>query len=63
VTVTDGSGDILINLAGSVLIEEDGSGGVRVTGVRSSVVVSLNFASWNQLDAWLRQVEGLRAVA
>lgn len=24
-------------------------------------VVSLNFASWNQLDGWLRQVEALRA--
>jgi hypothetical protein len=22
-----------------------------------------NFASWNQLDRWLRQVEGLRRVA
>jgi hypothetical protein len=21
----------------------------------------LNFASWNQLDVWLRQVDGLRA--
>jgi hypothetical protein len=26
-------------------------------------VVSLNFASWNQLDGWLPQVEGLRRVA
>jgi len=23
-------------------------------------VASLNFASWNQLDRWLRQVDGLR---
>jgi hypothetical protein len=27
------------------------------------MVVSLNFASWNQLDRWLRQIEGLRRVA
>jgi hypothetical protein len=26
-------------------------------------VVSLNFASWNQLDWWLRQVDQLRRVA
>lgn len=26
-------------------------------------VVSPNFASWNQLDGWLRQVEALRRVA
>jgi hypothetical protein len=26
-------------------------------------VVSLNFASWNQLDGWLRQVDRLRLVA
>ena len=26
-------------------------------------VVSLNFASWNQLDGWLWQVEALRRVA
>jgi hypothetical protein len=25
--------------------------------------VSRNFASWNQLDGWLRQIEGLRFVA
>jgi hypothetical protein len=25
--------------------------------------VSLNFASWNPLDAWLRQIEGLRRAA
>ena len=25
--------------------------------------VSRNFASWNQLDGWLRQVEALRAAA
>jgi hypothetical protein len=28
-----------------------------------SNVVSLNFMSWNQLDGWLRQVEGLKRVA
>jgi hypothetical protein len=27
------------------------------------LVVSLNFASWNQLDGWLRQLQGLRATA
>jgi hypothetical protein len=27
------------------------------------VVVSLIFASWNQLGGWLRQVEALRGVA
>ena len=26
-------------------------------------VVTLNFASWNQLDGWLRRVGGLRRVA
>jgi len=26
-------------------------------------LVSLNVASWNQLDGWLRQVEALRRVA
>jgi len=26
-------------------------------------MVSLNFASWNQLDGWLRQIEGLRRAA
>jgi hypothetical protein len=26
-------------------------------------VVSLNFASWNQLDGWLRRVDGLRRAA
>jgi hypothetical protein len=26
-------------------------------------LVSLNFASWNQLDRWLRQVDGLKRVA
>jgi hypothetical protein len=26
-------------------------------------LVSLNFTSWNQLDGWLRQVEGLKRVA
>jgi hypothetical protein len=26
-------------------------------------VVSLNLASWNQLDGWLRQIEGLRRAA
>jgi hypothetical protein len=29
----------------------------------SGKVVSRIFASWNQLDGWLRQVEGLRRVA
>jgi Phage integrase family len=27
------------------------------------LVVSQNFASWNQLDGWLRQLEGLRRTA
>jgi hypothetical protein len=26
-------------------------------------VVSPTFASWNQLDGWLRQIEGLRRAA
>jgi hypothetical protein len=26
-------------------------------------VVSLNFASWNQLDGWLQAVDGLRQAA
>lgn len=30
---------------------------------RERRLVSLNFTSWNQLDRWLRQVEGLRRVA
>jgi len=32
-----------------------------LSGLKS--VVSLTFASWNQLDGWLRQVEGLQRVA
>jgi hypothetical protein len=27
------------------------------------LVVSQTFASWNQLAAWLRQIEGLRGAA
>jgi hypothetical protein len=27
------------------------------------MLVSLNFASWNQLDGWLRQIHGLRLAA
>jgi hypothetical protein len=30
---------------------------------REEMVVIRIFASWNQLDGWLRQVEGLRRVA
>jgi hypothetical protein len=30
---------------------------------RLQFVVSLSFASWNQLDGWLRQVDGLRRAA
>ena len=30
---------------------------------KSADPVSRIFASWNQLDRWLRQVEGLRRVA
>ena len=26
-------------------------------------LVSLNFASWNRIDAWLRRLDGLRSVA
>ena len=29
----------------------------------SGKMVSRIFASWNQLDGWLRQIEGLRFVA
>jgi hypothetical protein len=32
-------------------------------GMNGLEVVSRTFASWNQLDRWLRQVEGLRRVA
>jgi hypothetical protein len=32
-------------------------------GINRLELVSLDFASWNQLDGWLRQVEGLRRVA
>jgi integrase len=28
--------------------------------ITSEKVVSLNFASWNQLDEWLRQLDGMR---
>jgi hypothetical protein len=28
-----------------------------------NVMASRIFASWNQLDGWLRQIEGLRRVA
>jgi hypothetical protein len=33
----------------------------RLKGERR--MVTLNFASWNQLDGWLRQVEALRQAA
>jgi hypothetical protein len=33
----------------------------RPKGVRR--LVSLNFASWNQLERWLRRLEGLRRAA
>ena len=42
------------------------AGVVAVHGLLMPVereLVSLNFASWNQLDGWLRQVERLRQVA
>jgi hypothetical protein len=32
-------------------------------GPTASRMVGLNVPSWNQLDGWLRQVEGLRRVA
>jgi len=35
----------------------------RVTRDVLLTLASLNCASWNQLDGWLRQVEGLRQVA
>jgi hypothetical protein len=34
-----------------------------LVNTRRSRSVSLNFASWNQLDGWLRQVESLRRAA
>lgn len=51
------------------------TGSVRGQGLRFGVLapahlriywknmVSLNFASWNQLDGWLRQVHALRKIA
>jgi hypothetical protein len=33
------------------------------SGQNTGNLVSLNFASWNQLDGWLRQVDGLRRAA
>jgi hypothetical protein len=36
---------------------------VATPKVEKSRVVSLNFTSWNQLDGWLRQIEGLRRAA
>jgi len=42
------------------------AGGLRRVARRANLrlgMVSLDFASWNQLDGWLRQVDGLwRAV-
>jgi hypothetical protein len=32
-------------------------------GTSASRMVSLNFASWNQLEGWLRRVEALRLAA
>jgi hypothetical protein len=32
-------------------------------GSRERRLVSLNFTSWNQLDAWLRQVDRMRRAA
>jgi hypothetical protein len=31
--------------------------------IASGKVVSLNFASWNQLEGWLRQVDRVRRAA
>ena len=35
----------------------------RSSMARREMLVSRIFVSWNQLDGWLRQVEGLRRVA
>jgi hypothetical protein len=35
----------------------------ELTEFPKELVVSQNFASWNQLDGWLRQLEGLRRTA
>ena len=39
----------------------DGRNAERISEL--GMLVSLAFASWNQLDGWLRQVEGLRRAA
>jgi hypothetical protein len=31
--------------------------------IRREMMVSLNFASWNQLNGWLRQIDELRRAA
>jgi hypothetical protein len=35
----------------------------RACGINMLELVSLNFASWNQLERWFRHVDGLRRVA
>ena len=37
--------------------------GVQPSRKQSRRLVTLNFASWNQLAGWLREIEGLRAAA
>ena len=43
--------------------DNDVADDVRLLESSTLEMVTLNFASWNQLDGWLRQVEGLRRVA
>jgi hypothetical protein len=48
---------------GSIPTRDRGCGRPQVHDLIGEGVVSLNFASWNQLDGWLRAVEGLRRAA
>jgi hypothetical protein len=53
-----GAGSVIAYFVSSlILIQPLGVHGLRIT------MVSRIFASWNQLDGWLRQIEDLRFVA
>jgi hypothetical protein len=42
---------------------QDQPEGVPESQNPEGILVSLNFTSWNQVDRWLRQVDGLKRVA
>jgi hypothetical protein len=49
--------------AGSIPVGDRAANARKSLTVRGRVMVSHIFASWNQLEGWLRQVEVLRRAA